>query len=130
MRIRHRFPAIPERTGAGPGPSVVNVFPGEGNRQQSTGTCPQAACCFGIAFALLCGNVHEPGVRTRTMKIADMRAPRLRAPRGARRGRLPDSFMSTEIKAAAGRPSGRRRSSQIIERVKNPKITLVQGNLL
>ena len=45
----------------------------------------------------------------------------------ARRGRLPD-FFGTVIKAAAGRPSGRRRSSQLLERVKNPKITLVQSN--
>jgi hypothetical protein len=32
------------------------------------------------------------------------------------------------MKAAAGRPPGRRRSSHISERVKNPKITLIQCN--
>jgi hypothetical protein len=32
------------------------------------------------------------------------------------------------IKAAAGRNSGRRRSLQIVEKVKNPEITLIQCN--
>ena len=54
-----------------------------------------------------------------------MRAPRFRASRGARRGRFPDSCMSMVIKAAAGRPLGQRRSSHIIERVKNPNVTFV-----
>jgi hypothetical protein len=35
--------------------------------------------------------------------------------------------MGTVSMAAAGRPSGRRCSSQIVKRVKNPKITVVQA---
>jgi hypothetical protein len=62
------------------------------------------------------------------MKISNGRAPRLGASPGHGGADYRIFFMGTVIKAAAGRPSGRRRSSQIVERVKNPKITLVQCN--
>jgi hypothetical protein len=61
------------------------------------------------------------------MKIADMRTLRLRA--SSRHGGADYRiFFGTVIKAAAGRPSDLRRSSKIIERVKNPKIIFVECN--
>ena len=58
-----------------------------------------------------------------------MRAPRLRAPRWARLGSSVFFLKSSRLLTRRGAPlRGRRRSSQIIERVKNPKITFVQCN--
>jgi|GEM_PF-5299415 len=75
---------------------------------------------------LLWRNGHERRVHTRTMKIEDMRAPRLRA--SVLHGRAVPCFlkMLPVIDPPRGRPFlVRRRSSQIIENVNNPQITLV-----
>ena len=62
------------------------------------------------------------------MKIADMRPPRFRAPREARRGSSMVPKRSRSLTRRGGTPSGRR-SSYIIERVKIPDIIVVECNV-